>query len=165
MNAIPVTNLVNKPCYSDFDASDWDILSLHWYPVARIEDVSTTPQQVTLLDVKMALYQTESGDIHLVRDICPHRGVPLTKGWVEGEEIVCPYHGLRYNSEGKCTKTDSIKDQFLKLHFWLVNNIMQYIAHWHFFHFQFEPYPDDPLHPDILVLNMHHTSPFHKTRE
>ncbi|MCH4247285.1 aromatic ring-hydroxylating oxygenase subunit alpha [Acinetobacter populi] len=104
MNAIPVTNLVNKPCYSDFDASDWDILSLHWYPVARIEDVSTTPQQVTLLDVKMALYQTESGDIHLVRDICPHRGVPLTKGWVEGEEIVCPYHGLRYNSEGKCTK-------------------------------------------------------------
>lgn len=104
MNAIPVVNLVNKPCYSQFEDQDWEILSQHWYPVARIEEVSMQPQQVTLLDVKMALYKTASGDIHLVRDICPHRGVPLTKGWVEGEEIVCPYHGLRYNAEGKCTK-------------------------------------------------------------
>ena len=104
MNAIPVINLVKKPCNSQFEDRDWEILSQHWYPVARIEDVSTQPQQVTLLDVKMALYKTESGDIHLVRDICPHRGVPLTKGWVEGEEIVCPYHGLRYNAAGQCTK-------------------------------------------------------------
>lgn len=103
MNAIPVTQLLNKPCYSQFDSDDWDILAQHWYPVARIEDVSSTPQQVMLLDVKLALYKTESGLIRLVRDICPHRGVPLTKGWVEGEEIICPYHGLRYNSEGKCT--------------------------------------------------------------
>ena len=104
MNAIPVINLINKPCNSQFEDRDWEILSQHWSPVARIEDVSTQPQQVTLLDVKMALYKTESGDIHLVRDICPHRGVPLTKGWVEGEEIVCPYHGLRYNAAGQCTK-------------------------------------------------------------
>ncbi len=104
MNAIPVINLINKPCNSQFEDRDWEILSQHWYPVARIEDVSTQPQQVTLLDVKMALYKTESGDIHLVRDICPHRGVPLTKGWVEGEEIVCPYHGLPYNAAYQCTK-------------------------------------------------------------
>lgn len=104
MNAIPVTNLFNKPCYSQFDDQDWDILAHHWYPVARIQDVSTQPQQVMLLDVKLALYQTESGEIHLVRDICPHRGVPLTKGWVSGENIVCPYHGLHYNAEGQCIK-------------------------------------------------------------
>lgn len=91
-------------CNSSFEAKDWEILSSHWYPVARIQDVSTTPQRVTLLDVNMALYKTESGEIHLVRDICPHRGVPLTKGWVDGDDIVCPYHGLRYNTEGKCTQ-------------------------------------------------------------
>ena len=104
MNAIPVINLFNKPPYSQFDDQDWDILARHWYPVARIQDVSTQPQQVTLLDVKLALYKTESGDIHLVRDICPHRGVPLTKGWVSGENLVCPYHGLHYNGQGKCIK-------------------------------------------------------------
>lgn len=104
MNAIPVINLFDQPCKSRFDPKDWQILAQHWFPVARIQDVSTTPQQVTLLDVNMALYKTESGHIHLVRDICPHRGVPLTKGWVKGEHIVCPYHGLEYNAQGKCTK-------------------------------------------------------------
>ena len=104
MNAIPVINLFDKPCYSQFEDQDWHILAQHWYPVARIQDVTSTPQQVMLLDVKMALYRTESGGIHLVRDICPHRGVPLTKGWVEGENIVCPYHGLQYNAEGQCVK-------------------------------------------------------------
>lgn len=104
MNAIPVLNLFTQPHGSAFDPSDWNILAQHWYPVARIQDVSTTPQQVILLDVKMALYKTESGQIHLARDICPHRGVPLTKGWVQGEELVCPYHGLHYNTEGKCSK-------------------------------------------------------------
>ena len=104
MNAIPVINLFDKPCYSQFEDQDWRILAQHWYPVARVQDVTSTPQQVVLLDVKMALYRTESGNIHLVRDICPHRGVPLTKGWVEGENIVCPYHGLQYNAEGQCVK-------------------------------------------------------------
>ncbi|MFH7766930.1 Rieske 2Fe-2S domain-containing protein [Acinetobacter sp. BSP-28] len=104
MNAIPVLNLFTQPHGSAFDPSDWNILAQYWYPVARIQDVSSTPQQVILLDVKMALYKTESGQIHLARDICPHRGVPLTKGWVQGEELVCPYHGLHYNTEGKCSK-------------------------------------------------------------
>ncbi|WP_104505477.1 aromatic ring-hydroxylating oxygenase subunit alpha [Acinetobacter indicus] len=110
MNAIPVINLFAQPHDSRFDASDWHILAQHWYPVARIQDVSSQPQQVTLLDVKMALYRTESGDIQLVRDICPHRGVPLSKGWVEGDEIVCPYHGLHYNRAGKCTKIPAQPD-------------------------------------------------------
>lgn len=39
MNAIPVINLINKPCNSQFEDRDWEILSQHWYPVARIEDV------------------------------------------------------------------------------------------------------------------------------
>lgn len=102
--AIPLVQQVTRPASSQFKDSDWEVLSQFWYPVARVEDVSTVPQQVMLLDIRLALYQIESGKIYLVRDLCPHRGVPLSKGWVEGEEIICPYHGLRYDGSGQCTK-------------------------------------------------------------
>ena len=61
MNAIPSINLPNKPCYSQFEDQDWHILAQHWYPVARVEDVTTKPLQVTVLDLNMAisLYTTK----------------------------------------------------------------------------------------------------------
>ncbi len=64
MNVIPTLTPLAMPCNSSFEAKDWEILSSHWYPVARIQDVSTAPQRVKLLDVNMALYKTESGEIH-----------------------------------------------------------------------------------------------------
>lgn len=43
MNAIPTLTPLSLPCNSSFDAKDWEILSSHWYPVARIQDVSNAP--------------------------------------------------------------------------------------------------------------------------
>lgn len=28
---------------------------------------------------------------------CPHRGGPLAEGMVVGEEVICPWHGSRFN--------------------------------------------------------------------
>jgi phenylpropionate dioxygenase-like ring-hydroxylating dioxygenase large terminal subunit len=35
--------------------------------------------------------------------LCCHRGAPLSLGHVEGDEIICKYHGLRYDRSGRCT--------------------------------------------------------------
>ncbi|MFD2333552.1 Rieske 2Fe-2S domain-containing protein [Cohnella sp. GCM10020058] len=85
-----------------FTPSDWQVLSQYWYPVAIAEDIKDRPVPVQLLDVRMVLYRSK-GQIVIARDICFHRGAPLSKGWVENDEIVCPYHGFRYNCEGVCT--------------------------------------------------------------
>ena len=45
-----------------------------------------------------------------VRDICPHRGVPLSFGRFDGVELQCAYHGWRFNCEGRCTSIPSLTD-------------------------------------------------------
>lgn len=86
-----------------FLEADWEILSHHWFAVARIADVGAAPLATMLLDVKLVVYRTPVG-IRVARDRCPHRGVPLSMGWVEGEELVCAYHGLRFGPDGQCRK-------------------------------------------------------------
>ncbi len=38
-----------------------------------------------------------------LRDICPHRGMPLSAGHFDGREIECCYHGWRFDTLGRCT--------------------------------------------------------------
>ncbi|MES1039712.1 MULTISPECIES: Rieske 2Fe-2S domain-containing protein [Peribacillus] len=85
-----------------FSKGDWDVLSQYWFPVAAVEEVSEKPIGIKLLDVHLVLYRA-NGKIIVARDLCLHRGVPLSMGWVDGDDIVCPYHGFRYGPEGNCT--------------------------------------------------------------
>lgn len=91
------------PCASSFNPQDWAILARHWYPVARAQDVQQTPVTARLLDVPLVLFRTSEG-LCVARDVCPHRGVPLSMGRLDGDALVCAYHGLRFGSDGRCRK-------------------------------------------------------------
>lgn len=47
----------------------------------------------------------------VARDVCPHRGVPLTLGFHDEHGIICPYHGLRFGEDGRCNRIPSSPDQ------------------------------------------------------
>lgn len=40
----------------------------------------------------LALFRTGEG-IDCLEDCCPHAGAPLSEGEIEGECVVCPWHG------------------------------------------------------------------------
>ena len=61
------------------------------------------PLAVRLLDERIALYRLKDGQAIAARDLCIHRGAPISLGSVVGDEIVCRYHGLRYDKTGACT--------------------------------------------------------------
>ena len=85
-----------------FTESDWRALAVFWYPVAFSHEVTHKPYGTRLLDERVVVYRLSDGCISAARDICYHRGVPLSLGHVEGDEIICKYHGLRYDREGRC---------------------------------------------------------------
>ncbi|MCL6442230.1 MAG: Rieske 2Fe-2S domain-containing protein [Alicyclobacillus sp.] len=90
------------PKNSTFSPNDFAILSRYWYPIAASDAVNDKPISAKLLDVDLVCYRT-NGAARVARDLCAHRGVPLSLGWVEGDDIVCPYHGFRYGIDGRCT--------------------------------------------------------------
>jgi phenylpropionate dioxygenase-like ring-hydroxylating dioxygenase large terminal subunit len=53
----------------------------------------------------------EDNQVFAMRDICPHRGIPLHYGWIEGDGVCCCYHGWKFNTEdGKCSHVPSITE-------------------------------------------------------
>jgi phenylpropionate dioxygenase-like ring-hydroxylating dioxygenase large terminal subunit len=49
-----------------------------------------------------------AGAAFALRDLCPHRGMPLSAGHFDGSEIECCYHGWRFDTSGCCTAIPSL---------------------------------------------------------
>lgn len=61
-----------------------------------------------LLGEPVVFGRTRDGAVFALRDICPHRAVPLSCGRFDGEEIECCYHGWRFDRAGHCTAIPSL---------------------------------------------------------
>ncbi len=73
-----------------------------WYVAAAADEVNTTaPLGRTVCNIDIAFYRDETGAIQAVEDFCPHRGAPLSLGYVEEGKLVCGYHGLQMDKTGK----------------------------------------------------------------
>lgn len=54
-----------------------------------------------ILGVNVLIYRQENGELVALEDRCIHRGLPLSMGWRDGNDVVCRYHGFKYSPEGK----------------------------------------------------------------
>lgn len=86
-----------------------DELRKYWHPVILAAKVRDKPVPVTLLDESIVLFRHDKG-ISAVRNLCIHRGAPLSLGWVDGNELVCAYHGWRYGADGSCVLIPSLPE-------------------------------------------------------
>ena len=56
-----------------------------------------------LLGKPLLIGRDANNGVFALRNICPHRGIPLTYGKFDGKEIECCYHGWHFNTQGVCT--------------------------------------------------------------
>jgi phenylpropionate dioxygenase-like ring-hydroxylating dioxygenase large terminal subunit len=62
----------------------------------------------TMLGEPILVGRDREGLPFALRDICPHRGMPLSFGGFDGSEIECCYHGWRFATDGHCTHIPSL---------------------------------------------------------
>ncbi|NQE36565.1 aromatic ring-hydroxylating oxygenase subunit alpha [Microcoleus asticus] len=93
-----------------FTETDWKALAPFWYPIAFSHEVTDRPFAAKLLDERLVLFRLSDSSIVAARDLCLHRGAPLSLGWVENDELQCKYHGVRYDKSGQCTRIPAQPD-------------------------------------------------------
>lgn len=73
--------------------------------------------RTTLLDVPIVLGRDREGRVFALRDACPHRGMPLSCGNFDGQQLECNYHGWKFDAHsGQCTLVPSLTtDQKLRV--------------------------------------------------
>ena len=73
-----------------------------WYVAGWSKDYehSLTPQKI--LGENIVFYRQSDGTAVALEDACPHRKLPLSMGQLEGDNVVCGYHGLTFDCAGSC---------------------------------------------------------------
>jgi phenylpropionate dioxygenase-like ring-hydroxylating dioxygenase large terminal subunit len=83
--------------------------STGWFPVARADDVGTTPLPVGAGGRPYVVVRLRAGgEVSAFPARCPHRLVPLAAGSVVDGTLQCPYHGWRFSAEGRCAEIPSL---------------------------------------------------------
>jgi phenylpropionate dioxygenase-like ring-hydroxylating dioxygenase large terminal subunit len=75
-----------------------------WYVAAWDHEIGRRLLSRVIAGTPMALYRTAHGRAVALDDACWHRLAPLSLGSLVGDcEVQCPYHGLRFDADGRCT--------------------------------------------------------------
>ena len=80
-----------------------------WYVGAWSHEVTRKPFQRFMLDKPLVFYRTEAGGAVVLDDRCIHRFAPLSAGCLEGDNIVCGYHGFTYDPSGACVSIPGVE--------------------------------------------------------
>jgi phenylpropionate dioxygenase-like ring-hydroxylating dioxygenase large terminal subunit len=88
-----VKNRIKQFVYDSWYVAGWD------YEFGREK-----PLQRIILEQPIVFYRKTDGELVALADRCAHRQAPLSMGRIEGDDLRCMYHGLRFSAEGKCVE-------------------------------------------------------------
>lgn len=72
-----------------------------WYVACTPDEIDGKPLGRQVCGEKIVFYRGGDGKVAAVEDFCPHRGAPLSLGFVRDGNLVCGYHGLEMGCDGK----------------------------------------------------------------
>jgi phenylpropionate dioxygenase-like ring-hydroxylating dioxygenase large terminal subunit len=79
------------------------LLANDWHPVAAATLPAGQSVAAELLGRPLCIWRDASGAVHAWEDRCPHRGTRFSVGRVDGDRMICAYHGWEFDAGGQCT--------------------------------------------------------------
>ena len=92
-----------------------DILTNHWYMALPSKKLKKNKMQfIEIFGEPILFFRNSKGLVQAIKDICPHRGIPLRYGRVVNDMVECAYHGWKFDGGGVCQEIPSLtSDQTL----------------------------------------------------
>jgi vanillate O-demethylase monooxygenase subunit len=81
-----------------------------WYVAATSDELDGAPLARKLLGRDVVLWRSRAGQAVAFDDGCAHRGFPLSDGHIDGDRLVCGYHGCAYIADGRCVHVPTQAD-------------------------------------------------------
>lgn len=78
-----------------------------WYPVADSRELRKAPLERRIAGETLVLFRDSEGKARVLAAACPHRGGNLARGTVRDGCITCPFHGWRFDGNGRCVGVPS----------------------------------------------------------
>lgn len=72
-----------------------------WYVACMPDELADKPLGRRICGEKIVFFRGADGAVQAVEDFCPHRGAPLSLGFIQDGHLVCGYHGLVMGGDGK----------------------------------------------------------------
>ncbi|MES2282902.1 MAG: aromatic ring-hydroxylating dioxygenase subunit alpha [Pseudomonadota bacterium] len=72
-----------------------------WYVACTPNEIDDKPLGRKICGINIVFYRGEENKVVALDDFCPHRGAALSLGTVCEGKLVCGYHGLTMNCDGK----------------------------------------------------------------
>jgi phenylpropionate dioxygenase-like ring-hydroxylating dioxygenase large terminal subunit len=99
-------------------APDSVMLYGFWYRALPSQQLTRNRlHKAVLLEMPLVVGRDRQGQAFALRDACPHRGMPLSYGAFDGQQLECSYHGWRFDAHtGQCQLIPSLtSDQEMKV--------------------------------------------------
>jgi len=87
-------------------------MSVGFVNIGRLGDFAAGSMKKASIRDEHILVANIDGRIYAITDTCTHRGCSLSEGRLEGDEVVCPCHGGRFDLRtGKVVAPPPKKDE------------------------------------------------------
>ena len=75
-----------------------------WYPICLDRELGRRPLGLRRMGRNLVAWRGSDGSAVVMDDRCPHRGTALSGGKIREGQLECPWHGFRFDAEGKCRR-------------------------------------------------------------